>query len=388
MQYVKSQIESAVADHVICYTTATHCGPLTYDGIDVNGKRVCDEILQETKRLESDHKQITRFLILGHSLGGLIARYAIGLLYDYGYFQTIDAIDFTTFCTPHVGSLVPQVSWKTKLFNILVPFLLANTGQQLFLADNYRKLPLLVWMALPESVFFKGLKCFRHRNIYANIINDNRTPYFTASLSLTDPYKSGSIRDASVYIVESISGYPNVVDITKPVTFRTPAQAQTAFISRSGPSIISRIKGLVFSLLLSPIWILFMLMYSVLEMTKTRKRVTHFLNNNNFLHLYESPDHVSRLNKELEFIRDSTEDMVNSVFDIINDNDESDLVKNLNPLQAISIRNLSTLSWNKFPVLIKHTIQTHRACIVREDVASYNEGKVVINHFINEVMET
>lgn len=52
----------------------------TYDGIDVCADRVVDEIDDECKRIELDGGKVERFSIVGYSLGGLVARYVLGLL--------------------------------------------------------------------------------------------------------------------------------------------------------------------------------------------------------------------------------------------------------------------------------------------------------------------
>lgn len=67
----------------------------TYDGIDWGGERVAQEvqyfvvrlplplltspkILDEVEQYENQGKKVTRFSILGYSLGGLLARYVVG----------------------------------------------------------------------------------------------------------------------------------------------------------------------------------------------------------------------------------------------------------------------------------------------------------------------
>jgi len=55
-------------------------GSLTYDGIEVGAERVAKEIEDMLEELRRDGHKITKFSIVGYSLGGLVARYAIGLL--------------------------------------------------------------------------------------------------------------------------------------------------------------------------------------------------------------------------------------------------------------------------------------------------------------------
>ncbi|ODQ63910.1 DUF676-domain-containing protein [Nadsonia fulvescens var. elongata DSM 6958] len=173
----------------------------TYDGIDVCGTRVAEEIDNAIDHLQSSaapgsefsRRQVTKISIVGYSLGGLISRYAIGLLYSKGLFDTIQPFLFTTFCSPHVGVIALGSGISAKLYNWLVPRVLGTTGRQLFLLDYnsipYGSTPLLVAMAQENSSFYKGLSMFSKRVIYSNIVNDIRTSWCTASIELNDPWE-------------------------------------------------------------------------------------------------------------------------------------------------------------------------------------------------------
>jgi hypothetical protein len=58
----------------------SNSGNFTYDGIELGGERVCQEILDEIERLNGEGYKIGRLSLVGYSLGGLVARYAVGLL--------------------------------------------------------------------------------------------------------------------------------------------------------------------------------------------------------------------------------------------------------------------------------------------------------------------
>lgn len=115
---------------VVVLNTASNSGIHTYDGIDWCAERVVVEIHKEVERLSNAGRKVTRFSMLGYSLGGLIARYTVGLLYSRNFFDTIRPINFTTFATPHIG-----VSPTGGLFSILSAFVgsrsLGRTGIQL-----------------------------------------------------------------------------------------------------------------------------------------------------------------------------------------------------------------------------------------------------------------
>lgn len=67
-------------------------GNFTYDGIELGGERVCQEIEEEIERLARAGQEITRLSMVGYSLGGLVARYAVGLLYSKGLFDTVTPV--------------------------------------------------------------------------------------------------------------------------------------------------------------------------------------------------------------------------------------------------------------------------------------------------------
>lgn len=67
-------------------------GSFTYDGIELGGERVCQEIEEEIERLTREGQTIKKISIVGYSLGGLVARYAIGLLYSRGAFNKLEPV--------------------------------------------------------------------------------------------------------------------------------------------------------------------------------------------------------------------------------------------------------------------------------------------------------
>lgn len=69
-----------------------NAGSFTYDGISTGGERVFHEIEEEIKRLSGAGQEITRLSVVGYSLGGLVARYAVGLLESKGIFERITPV--------------------------------------------------------------------------------------------------------------------------------------------------------------------------------------------------------------------------------------------------------------------------------------------------------
>ncbi|KAH9678650.1 hypothetical protein KPL71_025799 [Citrus sinensis] len=93
---------------------------LTLDGVDVMGERLAQEVLEVIERKPN----LQKISFVAHSVGGLVARYAIGRLYRPPKIENgedssadtssensrgtiaggLEAINFITVATPHLGS--------------------------------------------------------------------------------------------------------------------------------------------------------------------------------------------------------------------------------------------------------------------------------------------
>lgn len=67
-------------------------GSFTYDGIERGGERVCLEIEEELESIRNKGGNITKLSIVGYSLGGLVARYAVGLLEMRGVLRQVEPV--------------------------------------------------------------------------------------------------------------------------------------------------------------------------------------------------------------------------------------------------------------------------------------------------------
>lgn len=211
----------------------------TYDGIDLCGSRVADEIIYETARLQQyENLKVTEISIIGYSLGGLITRFAIGILSYKKYFDSITPVNFVTFCSPHVGVLTPGTTLSIKSFNKFVPYLLGNSGKQIFLKDSIKfdntNISLLELMANKNSIFYKGLQQFKYKSLYSNIRSDIRTSWWTSGISYINPFeildKNQSVKidddgfinfpNDSKFELSFVENYgPVLLDVNKPIKF-------------------------------------------------------------------------------------------------------------------------------------------------------------------------
>jgi hypothetical protein len=187
----------------------------TYDGIDVCGQRLADEV----RAVASRHPSLQRVTFVAHSMGGLMARFAAGALFDprTRLVAGLEPCHFLTLATPHMGcdaegvAQVPFVGWASKVLpapgvavlkGISAPVaaaLFRRTGSQFFLEDGggaagggggagggETDLPLLARLARDDPsrglFFLSALASFRTRTAYANVSGDHLVGWANASL--------------------------------------------------------------------------------------------------------------------------------------------------------------------------------------------------------------
>lgn len=150
----------------------------TYHGIERCAVKAYKEITEHAMNAK-------RFSIIAHSLGGLIARYALLLLEHAGFFEDITPEWFVTFASPHLGVRRPQ----TTLFNVAFQTTaarLCKTTNELCLEDEGK---ILYRLTKPE--YIAVLARFRKRILYSNLHGDFQVPYLTSAILVKNPYKEG-----------------------------------------------------------------------------------------------------------------------------------------------------------------------------------------------------
>ncbi|CAN7057747.1 unnamed protein product [Brassica oleracea var. botrytis] len=199
----------------------------TFDGVDVMGQRLAEEVRTVIKR----HPSLQKISFVGHSLGGLIARYAVACLYEQESPQNseepkeriagLEPVCFITSATPHLGSRghkqVPLFSGSHTLEKLAtrMSWCLGKTGKHLFLADgdDDGKPPLLLRMVSDRRnlKFISALRCFKRRIAYANTTFDHLVGWSTSSIrrrSELPKLQCGPVNEK----------YPHIVNVEGPST--------------------------------------------------------------------------------------------------------------------------------------------------------------------------
>jgi len=176
LMYIKQQLVTEHPNLLVHCATCNDGFLRTHEGVDSGGKKLADEI----EEFAAKHPQIKKFSIIGHSLGGIFARYCIGILHERRFFDKYQPVYYVSLASPHVGSrrspkglFNPLACWFTRS-------VLSITGKQLMLEDG--DTPLLVELTKTDGIFYKGLSLFSHRILYANVLYDVQVPYSTASI--------------------------------------------------------------------------------------------------------------------------------------------------------------------------------------------------------------
>lgn len=206
-KFAAEQFVRRMPDKVIIHRSQCNSATQTFDGVDLMGERLANEVLSVVEQ----RRGVKKISIVAHSLGGLVARYAIGRLYECsnrtkcsvgnnreqvecleGLIAGLKPMNFITFASPHLGS-----SGNKQLpFLCGLPFLerrasetahliVGRTGKHLFLTDSDDgRRPLLLQMVQDHDdiKFRSGLRSFKRRVAYANANFDHMVGWRTSSI--------------------------------------------------------------------------------------------------------------------------------------------------------------------------------------------------------------
>lgn len=417
------------ADQLYILCAKRNSGSFTYDGIELGGERVCLEIQDELQAIEHRGGKIKKLSLVGYSLGGLVARYAIGLLYAKGVLNEVQCMSFTAFASPFLGVRTPLHGTANHLWNVLGARTLSMSGRQLFTIDKFRNTgrPLLAVLADRNSIFFKGLAQFQRRTLYANIINDRSAVYYTTGISKTDPYT-----DLTRVRVNYLKGYEDVIlNPVHPVEHIPPHSWKTDTFPEWTKKWLRRVPFLLALAVLLPIGIVAFLINSVVQTVRSSKRIALHEKGQAGINIadYRPPLLINELRAAAEDVYEELNSSQHQEYLGLSD-DEGDASDPENtalladkaevevevdekakarrasdrnilrlerkqsqpgqptlalaPCQFEMVSALDSLGWRKYPVWIHEDRHSHAAIIVRMEKETFREGRVVLKHWLSE----
>ncbi|XVF49421.1 hypothetical protein PTKIN_Ptkin04bG0010400 [Pterospermum kingtungense] len=205
-KYGAEQFVKRLPDKVFVHCSERNMSKLTLDGVDVMGERLAKEVLDVIQ----EKPNLRKISFVAHSVGGLVARYAIGRLYrppkeevkdksgneckekPRGTIGGLEAINFITVATPHLGSRgnkqVPFLFGVTafeKAASCVIHWIFRRTGRHLFLTDYDEGKPPLLKRMLEDCdgfYFMSALRLFKRRVLYSNVAYDHIVGWRTSSI--------------------------------------------------------------------------------------------------------------------------------------------------------------------------------------------------------------
>ncbi|KAJ0772110.1 putative alpha/Beta hydrolase, lipase [Helianthus annuus] len=198
-KFAAEQFVKTIPDKVFVHRSEKNAASQTLDGVDVMGERLSQEVLEVIKQKPN----LRKISFVAHSVGGLVARYAIGKLYrppkeglsveeSTATIGGLVPMNFITVATPHLGSRgnrqVPflfGVSAFEKAAVLVIHWIFRRTGRHLFLTDNDEGKPPLLKRMLQDDgdcYFMSALRSFHRRVAYSNVGCDHIVGWRTSSI--------------------------------------------------------------------------------------------------------------------------------------------------------------------------------------------------------------
>lgn len=281
------------------------------------------------------------------------------------------------------------------------------SGRQLFTIDRFRKTnrPLLSVLADPDSIFMSGLKKFKRRTLYTNIVNDRSVVHYTSAITKSDPYN-----DLENVKLNYLKGYEGVIlDPDYPVAPFPKVNGQDS-LSSDFEAIKKWVKGIPFMVTISvmiPIGITVFLANAAVQTVRSANRIkAHESGKAGFkIQDYRMPLQIKHIREEVEEAyevlnssqrqqylegSDSEEDLAYDAADrkILKKqrrmSTPSQPTLALTPDQFEMIENLDAADWRKYPVHIQKHRHSHAAIVVRMDKESFADGWVVLRHWAGD----
>ena len=306
------------------------------------------------------------------------------------------------------------------VWNVAGARLLSTSGRQLFTIDDFRDTgrPLLSVLADPESIFIRALSLFKHRVLYSNIVNDRTTVFYTSGISRCDPYN-----DLEKINLKYVKGYePVILDPVQPVE-RAPDQGLPTFYQRvqnGGRTFVQKAPIYLGLSILVPIVLSIFMVNSAYQTIRSRQRIqlhesdsdgqgfgvfrVPYLVQDIRLGLEETFESANSAQTQ-DYLLDGSEELAGeptsptlakqkTAETIVSEKSSESSGRlpefptlALTTAQFSMISALDKVGFRKYPVHITKSSHSHAAIIVRSARAAFEEGKIVVKHWLSEEFE-
>ncbi|KAL5773110.1 hypothetical protein ACOSP7_012728 [Xanthoceras sorbifolium] len=240
-RFAAEQFVKKLPDKVIVHRSESNYSKLTFDGVDLMGERLAEEVLAVARH----RPEVRKISFVAHSLGGLVARYAIGRLFENSQeFDPMDSLieertsfskqyleqpcegriaglqpmNFITFATPHLGSrgnkqipILCGLPFLERRASQTAHLIAGRSGKHLFLTDNDDGKPPLLLRMVNDSddlKFISALRAFKRRVAYANANYDHIVGWRTSSIRRPHELPKSNL-------LASNEKYPHIVHVER-----------------------------------------------------------------------------------------------------------------------------------------------------------------------------
>jgi hypothetical protein len=280
------------------------------------------------------------------------------------------------------------------------------SGRQLFTIDDFRGTgrPLLSVLADPSSIFMSGLRKFKRRTLYNNVVNDRSAVYYTTGIHKTDPFTNlENIK------VKYVKGYENVIlDPVNPVTphLKPRAPLSVSSITESGMVWLRSVPFLLAVAVVVPIGVVGYLLNSVVQNVRSAGRIKQHESGEGGINVedYRFPLLIKEIREEMEHAFETLNSSQNQEYLASGDEDNAGMAVEqrtrmarerrlslpaqptlaLTPAQFEMVDGLNSLGWRKYAVWIHKARHSHAVIILRMERKGFDEGHIVLKHFVDE----
>ena len=152
----KQKLESAFTDSIVILPNKNNFLK------SLGGTQTCgDNLVKSVEEALAKYPDTTDISFIGHSFGGILSRYAIGVLESKNIFDKVKPLAYVSISTPHTG-----VVTDSKIIEVCLKYCTGETGKDLIDRTTLKT------MSEPNSSYMIGLNKFKLKLLYGNLHND------------------------------------------------------------------------------------------------------------------------------------------------------------------------------------------------------------------------